>query len=172
MPELIATHSLRDLSPREGGGATLRAPDPGPIWSVALFPGTQGAGMPAPGTWAATEGGGRIVWTGLNQAFVLGPLPEGLVAGQGGAVTDQSDGWAGLSLSGPKAGAALARLVGIDLREGAFPPGSVARTGLNHVPAILLRHDEGFDIFVPRSMAVTAWDELAGVLARLAARAG
>jgi len=171
VPELIATHPLGDHGPRKGGGASLRALEPGPIWSVALYPGAAGGGLPAPGTWAPAGGGGRIVWTGLDQAFVFGPLPGGLAAPGAAAVTDQSDGWSGLALAGPAAPAALCRLAGVDLRQGAFPPGRVARTALNHVPSVILRTDEGFEIFVPRSMAGTAWDELAEVLARLEARA-
>lgn len=171
MPELIATHPLQGHAPRSGGGATLAVLDPGPIWSVALYPGSAGGGLPSPGTWAAADGG-RIAWTGVDQVLVFGPLPERLAAGRDTAVTDQSDGWAGLALAGPGAVAALARLVGIDLRPAAFPPGSAARTGLNHVPSLILRHDEGFDIFVPPSMAGTAWDELAEVLGHLEARAG
>jgi len=169
VPELIATRALQDCQPASGGGASLRAIAPVPIWSVALFPGAQWAALPAPGRWASL-GEGRIVWTGFEQAFIFGTLPDHLPEA---AITDQSDGWEGFGLAGPGAVAALARLVGIDLRAGAFGPGSVARTGLNHVPALILRTaDEDFEIFVPRSMALTALEELTAVLARLQARAG
>ena len=68
---------------------------------------TLGLAFPEPGTWAA-KGGARIVWTGREQAF---PDRRSCAALEGAAVTDQSDGWAGFTLSGPGAEAVLARLV-------------------------------------------------------------
>ena len=176
VPELIAKLAL-DHAPLTKAGVTLALMEAGPITSIALLPGgekalakglkTLGLAMPEPNT-SAAKGAARIVWTGRDQAFLMGvPAPEL----QGAAVTDQSDGWAGLSLSGPLAEDALARLVAIDLRASAFPSGRVARVGLNHMSMILLRSgDEAFELFVFRSMARTAWHELAEVLDHLAAR--
>ena len=81
MPELIAKPPL-DVAPLTLADTTLTLADPGPITCVALFPGgakaaakglkTLGLTFPEPGTWAAGKGGARIVWTGRDQAFVLG----------------------------------------------------------------------------------------------------
>lgn len=177
MPELIAKAAL-EQAPLTKAGVTLAAVEIGPITSVAVLPGGAkavakalkplGLAFPAPNTWAA-KGAARIVWTGRDQAFLMGVVPPAL---DGVAVTDQSDGWAGLSLSGPGAEAALARLVALDLRAAAFPIGSAARVGLNHMSMVLLRvAEEAFEIYVFRSMARTAWHELAEVLDRLEARA-
>jgi sarcosine oxidase subunit gamma len=176
VPELIAKPVL-DAAPVTLGGATLAPLEVGPITSVALFPGGEkaaakglkalGLAFPAPGEWAA-KGDARIVWTGRDQAFVMGVA---LPALEGAAVTDQSDGWAGFALSGPGAEAVLARLVALDLREGAFPVGRVARTGLNHMSMVLLRVGaEAFELFTFRSMARTVWHELVEVMEKLEAR--
>lgn len=167
MAELIAKGPLDGQAPVKGGGAELSVAGGQPIWSIALFPGKAAMHLPEPGKWIKASGG-RLVWTGLDQALLIGgTLPEGLDA----AVTDQSDGWACLRLTGPGAEAALARLVPVDLRAVAFPPGSAIRAPLNHMSSVILRDAEGIDLLVFRSMARTAWHELAEVLAQLEARA-
>lgn len=177
MPELIAKPAL-DVGPVTKAGVTLALLEPGPIASIAVFPGGEkpvakalkslGLAFPASGSWAA-KGAARIVWTGRDQAFLMGVVPPVI---DGAAVTDQTSGWAGLSLTGTGAEAALARLVALDLRAAAFPVGRVARVGLNHMSAILLRAGpDVFELFVFRSMAQTAWHELTNVLDMQEARA-
>lgn len=178
MPDLIAKPAL-DAAPVTKAGVTLAIVDPGPITSVALFPGgakvaakglkTLGLTFPDPNTFTA-KGPARLVWTGREQAFLMGtPVPPL----EGAAITDQTDGWAGFSLSGPGAEAVLARLVALDLRAAVFPEGRATRAGLNHMALILLRTGaEAFELYTFRSMARTAWHELSEVLDRLEARAG
>lgn len=158
MADLIATPPLSQ-DPLTLGGVTLSVWDLGPMWSVAPFTGALG---PA-GRWE-DRGNARIIWTGRAQWFVTGERP-GV-----GAVTDQSDGWAGFRLAGAAAADVLMRLVALDLRVSAFPVGSAARAALNHMPLVLLREEGGFALLTFRSMARTAWHELAGAMACLAAR--
>lgn len=172
MADLIPTPALA-TPPHEAGGACLSLADPGPITGIALYPGQSadvaGLGFPAPGQ-AILSGDRVLVWTGRAQAFLIGaPAPEGLQ--DRAAVTDQSDGWACLSLAGPAAEAVLARLVALDLRATVFPPGAAARTTLNHLPMVLWRDAEGFRMLVFRSMARTAWHEVCEAMARVQARA-
>lgn len=118
---------------------------------------------------AVTQGDAACLWSGRRQSFLVNVDPAGLdgIA----ALTDQSDAWARMRLSGVAAEAALARLVPLDLHLAAFPVGSVARTGLNHMMAMLHRSGEAaFDIMVARSMARTAVHELHRALSALAAR--
>lgn len=178
MPELIAKSALEGRS-LTLGGVTLAELDVGPITSLAVYPGaakvvakglkTLGLAMPAPNSFAEKKGA-RIVWTGREQAFLIGadcPVQEGA------AVTDQSDGWAVLGLTGAAAVDVLARLVPMDLRLAACPVGTALRTQVNHMNAILLRTgDYGFEIMVFRSMARTAWHEIETALHMVAARAG
>ena len=178
MPELIAKTALsgRMLTL---GGVTLAEADPGRITSIAAFPGMEkalakglkalGLALPAPNTFTEKKGA-RIVWTGRDQAFLTGVEPPAL---EGAAVTDQSDGWAALALSGAGAVDVLARLVPVDLRLAAFPVGRVIRTQLNHMNVVILRAgDHAFEILVFRSMARTAWHELETTMHMVAARMG
>ena len=178
MPELIAKSAL-DGRVLTLGGVTLAEVDVGPITSVALFPGEAkaaakglkalGLAMPVPNTFTERNGS-RIVWTGRDQAFIIGADPAAL---DGAAVTDQSDAWAVLGISGPKAVDVLARLVPVDLRLTACPVGTALRTQLTHMNAVILRvGDYAFEIMVFRSMARTAWHEMEATLHMVAARAG
>jgi methylglutamate dehydrogenase subunit D len=85
-----------------------------------------------------------------------------LTLGDTAAVTDQSDGYAVLRLSGPFVRAVLEKCVSIDLHERAFASGSVASTRCAHIGVILWRLDDnaGFPVFemaVFRSFARSLW---------------
>ncbi|VDC28578.1 sarcosine oxidase subunit gamma [Pseudogemmobacter humi] len=180
MAELIAKPVFAGQGPLEKAGLTLEPLPSGPIWLVALYPGAAaraakllkplGLSFPEPGRCSSADDL-RLIWAGRDQAFLLGAAPpEGLT--DTAALTDQSGGWAGLSLSGPGVEAALTRLVPLDLRLREFPPGRAARSLLNQIPALILREDETrFAIRVPRSMARSAWADCALALERLEARA-
>ncbi|WP_333815288.1 sarcosine oxidase subunit gamma [Tabrizicola sp.] len=178
MPELIAKSALEGRS-LTLGTVTLAEVDVGPVTSVAVFPGaakavakglkTLGLAMPEPNSFAEKKGS-RIVWTGRDQAFLMGVEPPVL---EGAAVTDQSDGWAALGLTGAGAVEVLARLAPVDLRLAAFAVGRAIRTQLNHMNIVILRTgDHAFEILVFRSMARTAWHELETTMHMVAARAG
>lgn len=180
MPELIAKTALDGQAPLTLVGTTLAPVDLGAITSLAPFPGQikavdkalkpLGLSFPAPGTTAA-KGAARIVWTGPDQAFVIGaPAPE--VKGAA-AVTDQSGGWSALRLSGLGLADVMARLCPLDFRPAHFPPGQAARAQLGHMNAVFWAEEDGaLMILTFRSMARTAWDECAHALTALAARAG
>lgn len=127
-----------------------------------------GLAFPAPNSFT-TSGAATLVWTARNQAFLIGiAAPE--IAGA--ALTDQSDGWAALRLEGPAATDALMRLYPLDLRLQSFAQGAAARAPLNHMQSVLLRTAPySFDILVFRSMAQTAWHEVAAAMKTVAARA-
>ena len=173
MPELIAKTALHWVKPLTLAGTTLAELDPGPITSIALFPGGNGSmlsslglSFPAPNRFV-TAGGALLVWTGRDQAFLIGATAPDM--GTSAAVTDQSGGWVTLTLTGPTAEAALARYVPLDLRG--FAKGHAARTPLYHMQMILLRMGpEAFRIMVFRSMARTAWHEIEVALKSISAR--
>lgn len=179
MPELIAKAPLEGRKPATFGATTLAVTDPGSVTSVALFPGQEKAaakalkplGLSFPGPNASSvKGEARLVWTGREQAFLIGAEAPDL-AGIA-AVTDQSGGWATLTLTGPDAAAALMRLVPVDLRPAAFPVGRAIRAPLGHMQAVVMRpQDEVFAVMVFRSMARTAWHEIEVALRSVAARA-
>lgn len=178
VPELIAKTALAGRAALERAGTVLAEKDPGAMCSIAPFPGQAaalaqalallGLAFPAPNSTLA-HGAARIVWTGREQAFLIGASPPDL-AGIA-AVTDQSGGWACLTLAGRNAAAALMRYVPMDLRLAAFPVGMAARTPLYHMQMILIRvAEEAFEIMVFRSMARTGWHEIEVALSHLAAR--
>lgn len=175
MAELIAKSPLGGASITHGGLQLAEVPL-GPITSVAPRKGQEkplaaalramGLGFPAPNR-VLTKGAAQMVWTGRDQAFLIGADATSL--GPHAALTDQSDGWAALHLSGPLAAEALMRLIPLDLR--AMLPGTCARAPLGHMQSVLLREREGFTLLVFRSMARTAWHEIETPMKALAARA-
>ena len=172
MPDLFAKSALAGQSPLTAGGATLSEATIGPITSIAAFPGMEAklarklGGFPEPNRFLD---GPLRVWTGPDQAFLIGegaPDLTGLAA-----VTDQSGGWAALTLEGPGGEAVLMRLYPIDLRAQSFPQTHAARAPLGHMQSILLRTGpETFLILIFRSMARTAWHEIAEAMLKLDAR--
>ena len=178
MPELIAKSALAGQAPLTCAQTTLAEAPAAAMTSIAPFPGKMqavnaalqplGLTFPAPNRQSAGATA-RLIWTGRDQAFLTGaPAPDltGLAA-----TTDQTDGWATLTLQGPLGADTLARLIPLDLRDAVFPVGQTARTGLNHMQAILTRTGPAaYEIMVFRSMARTAWHELAEALEMQAAR--
>ena len=167
MVNLIAKTPCGDVLPIQVGAMTLSEVLPEAITSVMPLNGQQkkvssalkskiGAGFPAPGR-STGKDTARVIWSGAGQALVLGPQ----VALEGAAITDQSDGWACMTLTGPLAAEVLARLAPVDLRNSVFEVGHVARTLLGHMVCVLLRSGpDEFTIMVFRSMAQTAVHEL------------
>ena len=173
MPELLAKSALASQTPVTAGGATLSEVILGPITSIAAFPGTLAklskkiSGFPEPNRFLEAP---LRVWTGPDQAFLIGaPAPD---LTDLAATTDQSGGWAALTLQGPGAEAALMRLFPLDLRAKSFRQGHSARAPLGHMQSVLLRTGaETFLILIFRSMARTAWAEIAEAMQHLDARA-
>lgn len=174
MPDLIAKPALGQ-APLTRAATTLVEADWTPIHSLAPYPGGEkalnsalkplGLTFPKPACWTE-KGTARIVWTGRQQAFLIGAAPpDDLPA----AVTDQSDGWVRLGLAGPQARAVLARLVPLDLRSAG--KGFAARSTLGHMPLILMAEaPEAFTLMTFRSMARSAWHDLSEALEKLEAR--
>jgi len=179
--DLFETDGFAGLGlPTVLGACRMEACAPVPITAVAPWPRRQesadaalrriGLGFPQPGQ-VISNGSARAAWAGRETAFLFGaPAPEGL--NEHAALTDQSDGWAGLRLSGEAAEAVLARLVPLDLRAGGLASGQAARSLLNHVPCLILREAATvFELYVYRSMAGTAVHDLTEAMRSVAARA-
>jgi len=170
-----------DEGPVETGGLRLTTAAWTPIWSIAPFRGqaatvsdalmqAHGLRFPAPGA-LHEHGGARIAWSGLDQAFLIGAIPEAALA-RHAALTDQSDAWVQLILDGPVVRDVLARLVPIDLTPAACPPGSARRTLLGHMSTLIVYPGaDRFELFVYRSMTATALHDLGRVMRAVTARA-
>lgn len=172
MPELIAKSALAGRAPLTLLDTTLAEGTLGGLTSIACYPGTRAQvakalkGWPEPNRFLDAP---LRIWTGPEQVFLAGAEPPDL-AGLA-AVTDQTGGWAVLTLDGPAAVATLIRLYPLDFALSAMPTGSALRSPLGHMQSVLIRRAEGgFTLLVFRSMARTAWAELEEALQKLAAR--
>ncbi len=163
MTNLIAKSPLWGQLPLSLAGVTLAERDLGQVTSIAPFGAAQG--FPEPNT-VLSQGKTRLVWTGYEQAFLIGGSADHWIGKA--ALTDQSDAWACLSLTGAGAVDVLARLVPIDLRK--MTIGQCARSALGHLTAIFIATADGFDVMVFRSMAQTAWHEVETAMKMRAAR--
>ncbi|MGZ3709693.1 MAG: sarcosine oxidase subunit gamma, partial [Bdellovibrionota bacterium] len=110
-----------------------------------------------PETWLATsEKGGNEFSASLRAE--IGALAS---------ISDQSDGYAVLRLTGTKVRDTLAKLIPIDVHPRAFKPGDVASTVASHIGVTLWRLDDAadgtpvFEIAVFRSLAGSFWHALA-----------
>lgn len=159
----MAEFQLTPKSPLDGivlsiGGTKIREVTGSAIVSIAIANGGE-AGLknaileayhveqPAIGQSAITEvDNARFLGLQRNQLFVLfdcdAPRREQIVAaklGEAAYLTDQSDGWVILRLSGEKSIPALQRICMLDLELAQFPPGAVARTVMEHLDVIIVR---------------------------------
>jgi len=179
--DLITTSAAAGHLPLEIGGMTLTEQTGLRITSVQPFAGAidavssaldaaHGLRFPAPGK-STAKGDYRAIWTGQDQAFLIGPRPDPALSTHA-AMTDQSDAWCVIQLDGAGSQDVLARMVPVNLSATAFKRGHTARTPLGHMPSILTRLGPNrFEVMVFRSMASTAVHELAGAMTSVAARA-
>lgn len=169
LPLQIGLAELYDMGPRD---MVSIAPFRGGEAAVAeALRAALGEGLPPVGRCVGLGGGGRIFWSGIGQWHLAVPQARGMISGLDGiaAVTEQGDGWCGLTLTGAAAAEALARLVPLDLHRQAFAPGQVARTLLGHMSCVLIATETGFDILTIRSVAGTAVHEITVAMRAVAA---
>jgi methylglutamate dehydrogenase subunit D len=119
-----------------------------------------GCDLPTAGRFAAGKSDRNeivLAWVGNRQWLLRGATPDaGKRLERTAYLTDQSDGWVGLSVSGEKARDVLATLCPLDLDEKTFPTGSSARAPFEGLHCIILCRDAGesrFELFFQRSSA-------------------
>ena len=119
-----------------------------------------------PNAWLATsEAGGNAFAPALAEA--IGDLA---------AVSDQSDGYAVLRLSGRDVRAALCKLIAIDIHPRAFNVNDVASTIAAHSGVTLWRLDDAadgssvFEVAIYRSLARSFWGALSASAAEFGVR--
>jgi methylglutamate dehydrogenase subunit D len=104
-----------------------------------------------PRTWLFQREAGLPLATGLSEAL-----------GDAAAVTDQSDGYATMRLTGPRAASVLEKGISIDLHNRVFVPGFAAVTSCAHLDIIFWRLEDAnghpvYEIAVFRSLARSLW---------------
>ncbi|MCO4846699.1 MAG: sarcosine oxidase subunit gamma [Yoonia sp.] len=168
MVDLNAKSACAGLLPVTIGGVALTEVEVGRMWSVSPFAGAGkacetalekvGVAWPKVG-----ERNTHAAWFGLDQVMVFADTVPDLPA----AVTDQSDAWAVVLVSGD-AQAVLARLVPVDLR---VPDSTVLRTLVGHMTAhVTCLAQDQFEVMVMRSMTETLVHDLTTAAEALAAR--
>lgn len=180
MVSLIARTPLAGLLPLTIGRCVLTELDVGPVTSIAPWNGAtpalsgamlsaHGLAFPAPNR-CTTHGAARALSSGRAQAFLTGVSADPSLATHA-ALTDQTDGWAVVRLSGPDSVDALARLIPLDLRGAAFGAGHAARSALQHVNILIWRDgEEAFGLMAMRSFGTTLVHDLEAALQGVAAR--
>lgn len=124
-----------------------------------------GLTLPQPGD-AMVEGDLSILSVARDQWFIRFPEKDGdIVTDMANdlkdlaAITDQSDSWVEIEMSGSKVREKLERLCPIDLHPDAFPVNAVARTSMEHLGVIIMRLKDSADdhacflLLSPRSSA-------------------
>ena len=129
---------------------------------------SHGLSLPNKGRSTGKEGM-RALWFGQH-TLLVGPKPDGKLS-KFGVLTDQSDAWVVLRMTGDLVEDVLMRLSPVDVRFKTFKTGVVVRTGLQHVNVTLHRIGANtIDVYGFRSMAKTLCHELTQSLTAVTAR--
>lgn len=152
------------------GQLTALAPYKGQLEALsAALEAAHGMAFPKPNRMTGKQGA-QALWFGRDMALLIGSAPDASLAAHG-AVTDQSDAWSVVDLSGPGAEEVLARLVPVDLRPAVFKRGHTVRTLVGHMSASVTRTGaDSFRIMVFRSMVKTLFRELHHAMIGVSAR--
>ncbi|MGR3434202.1 MAG: sarcosine oxidase subunit gamma [Shimia sp.] len=179
MVKLIDKSPAADLLPRDFGPMRLEEMTL-PLTALGVLKGgdlgaalkaAHGLDLPAPGKMTGSAPV-LCLWFGYGHYLLTVDDPDPRLS-EVAAVTEQTDAWTHVALGGPGAAEALARLVPIDLRAAAFPPGSVAKTQIGHMNGLVAHLADGhYGLLVFRSMAATPIHEVEAACMEIAARQG
>ncbi|WP_395174169.1 sarcosine oxidase subunit gamma [Roseibium alexandrii] len=75
-------------------------------------------------------------------------------------VLDLSSSRTWINLNGPNATHLLNNFLPVNLSDTAFPTGSVASSAFHHIGITLWRDEHGFNLLLPRSFAISLWEQL------------
>jgi heterotetrameric sarcosine oxidase gamma subunit len=89
---------------------------------------------------------------------------------EAGTSLDLSHALTRVRIDGDQAIDLINRHLPLDLREDAFPEGSVATSALHHVGVTLWHSRGGFELFLPRGFALSLWQLLLTTAAQFGAR--
>ncbi|MFT5161369.1 MAG: heterotetrameric sarcosine oxidase gamma subunit [Paracoccaceae bacterium] len=178
--ELYAQSPLEESLPIDIGSTVLIEVTPANITSLMPHKGKEKAldealkkahelALPAIGR-STGKADLRMIWTGRGQYMLVGNKPAARSLARSASLTDQTDGWAVMSIEGPLAANILARLCPLDLRASTFKTGHTARSEVAHMMAVVTRTVDGFEIMVMRSFAHTLTHHLKQAMESVAAQ--
>lgn len=130
----------------------------------------QAAGVQAapPGGRAAIGRHGALLRIAPLQWWLLGGEVPALAPAQG-ATLDLSHARSQVRISGAQAAPLLNRHIPLDLRPHSFPCGAVASSTLHHVGVTLWHSPHGYELWIPRSFALSIWEMLVETAAQFGA---
>ena len=140
------------------------------LWQVAAWPdslaeigvitadtiGVEAA--PGPGKSEVLENRALLRVEPLKFWIIGITAPE--VSPRKGTILDLSHSRTHVRIAGPQAQVLLNRHLPLDLRGQSFVTGSVASTAIHHIGVTLWRSTSGFELFLPRSFALSIWELL------------
>lgn len=179
MDNLVPKSPCGDLLPMTVGSVSVREVDLGQMALILPFKKKvaevskrlkQDIGLTLPkANSSVVHDVARLLWFGRDSYMLVGRQDCELL--DCAAVTDQSDAWACVEVSGEGVEDVLARLVPVDLRPFAFGPDATIQTLVGHMTASLTRvGPDEILIMVFRSMAETLVEDLKEAMEAVAAR--
>ena len=158
----------------EGNGVTLQEVRDLSLIQVAAWPESYGdvaakladclglSAAPGPGE-VVTGSKGALMRTEPLKWWVCGGSLADVAAAipiDMGTCLDLSHSRTHLRITGPKAAVLLNHFLPLDLREESFPVGRLAATAFHHTGAALWRSEEGYELFLLRTFALSLWEIL------------
>ena len=92
----------------------------------------------------------------VSSEHIVIPKPEPEI----GSVLDVSNSRTCIRITGDKTTTLLHHFLAVDLRPSAFSQNSVISTAFHHIGVSLTHNKSGYDLFLPRSFAVSLWELL------------
>ena len=183
----MAKKAIKETAPFEGcqlpvalGAAHLESLETGFITAIMPFHGQSmavagqikaafGCALPNVGSAVFTEAG-DLMWISQGQWYVFSKSDPQWTSALASiaAIVDQSDGYGGLHLSGPDTELVLSRLSSLNFDN--LKKGRIARSDLDHIPAIFLPDSKGVRILVPRSYSAAAYENTVVAMKSIAAQ--
>ena len=180
MDNLISQSPFDGLLPAAVGAVHLSGVDLGKAALLMPYQGKSnqlstalqksvGLSLPAPNQ-SETDGAVRLLWFG-RAAYLLTGTEVPPVVKNCAAVTDQTDAWVCVELTGFGVEDVLARLVPVDLRHRVFGQNATARTLVGHMNVSITRTGTKRILVMGfRSMAKTLVEELKEAMEAVASR--
>ena len=140
------------------------------LWQIAAWPDSldevsaetaKAIGVevaPRPGR--ATIQGNQVLLRVEPLKFWFTGVTTPQISPRNGATLDLSHSRTHVRVAGTQAQDLLNRYLPLDLRDQSFVPGTVATTAFHHVGITLWRSQSGFELFLPRSFALSLWELL------------
>ena len=167
----LASHYTRGRFTADGNiGVILQEVPALTLWQIAAWPDSlaeisskaaEAIGVEvAPGPGRAAIQGKQVLLRVEPLKFWFTGVTAPQISPRNGAILDLSHSRTHVRVTGAQAQDLLNRYLPLDLRNQSFFSGAVASTAFHHVGITLWRSPSGFELFLPRSFALSLWELL------------